>query len=177
MLARNCILLYILVFALIINAQSNGDRPGDPNPVSEVNLNITSDRQNVSIGEEINIYFNFTNVKNSKSKEVNLTATISHFLEEPQEILDIDNENNTHNDSEELHRDLSNFGNHHSKKGDYAFVTPERTIVIYFPHLDPMEDISVKYKTKRAEIIGRNKEYICGINDYDWKYSCPNNKG
>lgn len=177
MLVRKLILLYILVFAFILNAQSNGNTPQGTHQVSEVNLTITSDRQAIRIGEPINIYFNFTNIEkdtNAYANGVSLKAALSDSLTAPKRLLRVENNGSKNNDPIDGEIEIySNFDNHHSGKGDYATISSEGILVIYFPKLGPGEVISVKYKTIRAEKIGLNQEKICKIDEYRWDFERP----
>lgn len=124
MLERRCIFLYILILALTLNAQSQG--PQDPHKKSEVNLTITSDAQEIIIGEEVNIYFNFTNMEsdeNAYANGLNFTATLSDSLAAPKRPLLIKNIGNQENDPIEGYIEIySNFNDHHSLRGDYATI-------------------------------------------------------
>ncbi|MGV8127546.1 MAG: hypothetical protein ACP5PV_10090 [Methanothrix sp.] len=123
----------------------------------------------IALNQEIEIFFNISNKDlgyKADARNVVFEASLSNSLAMPEEEILTENNNCSHNNGLEICS--NNF-----KSGDFAFVKPDRTIMISLTKLSRNEYKIIKYKTIYTGNNGKFKNKICSNWQFNWEREYP----
>ena len=179
------IILIMLILISIIGIACPQERDHSSHKVSELNLTVNLDKNEIHLNQGIQVDFIIKNKEKENdqkayAKDVYLSASLSKSLAGPKEKLRIESNGTAGSIGTDGEVEISSdFNRHHPDSGDWAEIRPDRLISIHFPDLDPGEKIGIRYKTKYIKNLCQDPQPICYIPEkaFNWSIAKQNIQG
>jgi len=179
------IILIMLILISIIGIACPQERDHSSHKVSELNLTVNLDKNEIHLNQGIKVDFIIKNKEKENdqkayAKDVYLSASLSKSLAGPKEKLRIESNGTAGSIGTDGEVEISSdFNRHHPDSGDWAEIRPDRLISIHFPDLDPGEKIGIRYKTKYIKNLCQDPQPICYIPEkaFNWSIAKQNIQG